>query len=172
LILPAAVLGGPLLAVALALFQPWKLWIDDKVNESAPVGAAPVAVPDASPTTAPAGPSATSVPEPPAATSFRSIDHGTSGRVTVLADGAGRRYLRIEDLDTSNGPDLKVYLSANPPDGPEGAFDDTFADLGRLKGNIGSQNYEIPRGADLSQFRSVVIWCDRFNSAFGAAPLA
>ena len=37
---------------------------------------------------------------------------------------------------------------------------------------MGNQNYELPSGTDLTRFRSVVIWCDRFNSAFGAAPLA
>ena len=54
---------------------------------------------------------------------------------------------------------------------PNGAFDDAYVDLGGLKGNIGDQNYEIPADVDLSQYQSVVIWCDRFNVAFGAADL-
>jgi hypothetical protein len=85
--------------------------------------------------------------------------------------GDGRRVLRLEDLHTSNGPALFVYLSANPAHGPNGAFDDTYIDLGRLKGNIGSQNYEIPPDVDPGQYPSVVIWCDRFDAAFGAADL-
>ena len=64
-----------------------------------------------------------------------------------------------------------MYLSTNPPDGPEGEFDDDYVNLGRLEGNLGSSNYVIPVGTDLSRYASVVIWCDRFNSAFGAAPL-
>ena len=103
---------------------------------------------------------------------FVSLDHGTAGRLVLLEGEGGQRFVRFEDLDTSNGPDLKVYLSTNPVDGPEQAFDDDYLDLGRLQGNIGSQNYELPSDADLTRFRSVVIWCDRFNSAFGAAPLA
>jgi hypothetical protein len=178
-------------AAGLALFQPWKLWVDDTVDQAAPVGASPVtASPSTSPPTAapattggptserttrsaapPSAPPANAPPIPPAPSAFVSIDHGTSGELIVLADENGNRFIRFVDLATDNGPDLKVYVSANPVDGPEGAFDDDFIDLGRLQGNIGSQNYEVPAGVDLSRFRSVVIWCDRFNSAFGAAPL-
>jgi hypothetical protein len=91
--------------------------------------------------------------------------------VRVLAVGGGRRVVRLEDLDTSNGPDLYLYLSANRADGPEGAFDDDYVSLGRLKGNQGDQNYDVPAGVDLSKLGTVVIWCDRFDSAFGAADL-
>jgi hypothetical protein len=42
----------------------------------------------------------------------------------------------------------------------------------RLKGNRGSQNYEVPDDVDWDRFRSVVVWCDRFDSAFGAADLS
>jgi hypothetical protein len=113
----------------------------------------------------------TPAPPVPVPTQFVSLDHGTSGGLLLLADAEGRRFVRFEDLRTDNGPDLKVYLSTNPVDGPEGAFDDDVVDLGRLQGNVGSQNYELPADVDLSRYRSVVIWCDRFNSAFGAAPL-
>jgi hypothetical protein len=75
------------------------------------------------------------------------------------------------DTDTDNGPDLYLYLSPNGADGDEAAFDDGHLSLGRLKGNLGDQNYEVPAEADLARYHSVVIWCDRFNSAFGAASL-
>ena len=78
--------------------------------------------------------------------SFVYRDHGTSGMATIYRFDDGRRVLRIEDLDTSNGPALFVYLSANPAAGPEGAFDDTYVNLGSLKGNVGDQNYEVPAG--------------------------
>ena len=79
--------------------------------------------------------------------------------------------MRLEGLDTSNGPDLYVYLTANPADGEEAAFDDDYLDLGRLKGNQGDQNYDVPADLDLTHHSTVVIWCDRFDSAFGAADL-
>ena len=90
----------------------------------------------------------------------------------MLQGEGGQRFVRFDGLDTSNGQDLKVYLSTNTIDGPESAFDDDFVSLGPLQGNVGSQNYEVPAETDLTRYRSVVIWCDRFDSAFGAAPLA
>lgn len=46
-------------------------------------------------------------------------------------------------------------------------LDEGSLDLGRLKGNQGDQNYELAADIDLSQYTSIVIWCDRFDSAFG-----
>ena len=181
-------------AVALALFQPWKLWVDDRVDQAAPAGAVPIAavtttsVPAAvttststTTTTIPPGtvaPTTTTLatttlaPTMPVGGEFVAIDHSTTGAALLLQDPSGAVFVRLEALDTSNGPDLFVYLSSNPPDGPEGAFDDDYLDLGRLQGNVGSSNYAVPAGTDLSRYASVVIWCDRFDSAFGAAPLS
>ena len=104
--------------------------------------------------------------------SFISRSHPTQGQVDVLGDGTGQRFLRFEDFRTDNGPDLNVYLSAAPADAPAGQFTDDYVDLGDLKGNVGAQNYEIPRGLDLDRYSTVVIWCVRFSVAFGAAELS
>jgi len=48
---------------------------------------------------------------------------------------------------------------------------DEKARLGALKGNIGGQNYPVPRAADPGRYRTVVIWCERFSVTFGYAPL-
>ena len=103
--------------------------------------------------------------------SFINRSHPTQGLAEVLGDGSGQRFLRFEDFRTDNGPDLNVYLSTAPPDAPAGQFDDDFVDLGDLKGNVGSQNYEIPRDLDLDVYSTVVIWCVRFSVIFGAAEL-
>ena len=102
---------------------------------------------------------------------FMNRSHPTSGRVVVLSDGA-ETFLRFEDdFKTDNGPDLDVYLSTSPPDAPAAAFGTDFINLGDMKGNIGSQNYLVPAGTDLSQYSTVVIWCVRFNVVFGTASL-
>jgi hypothetical protein len=84
--------------------------------------------------------------------------------------------LAIGGLDTSNGPDLRVWLSAaDVVAGTAGwytAGSAAFIDLGPLKGNLGDQVYEIPADADLASVRSVEIWCVRFSVSFGAAQLA
>jgi hypothetical protein len=146
----AALGAAALAAFVLAYFEPQKLFIDDRVAEALPA--------------------ATAVKTLSAGT-FRSYEHATSGRARVIATAGGRRYVRFEDFQTSNGPALKVYLSAAPASGPGDAFDDRFVDLGDLKGNIGSQNYTLPAGVRLDRYRSVVVWCKRFSVPFAAAPL-
>jgi electron transfer DM13 len=137
-------------AFVLAYFEPQKLFVDDRVAEALPAAATVKTL---------------------SARTFRSYEHATSGRARVIATAGGRRYVRFEDFETSNGPALKVYLSAAPPSGPGDRFDDRFVDLGDLKGNIGSQNYAIPRDVHLDGYRSVVVWCKRFSVPFAAAAL-
>ena len=102
---------------------------------------------------------------------FISRSHPTQGTAVVLGDGSGQRFLRFEDFQTDNGPDLDVYLSSAPTDAAAAAFDDDFVNLGDLKGNIGAQNYEIPVSVDLNRHSTVVIWCVRFAVVFGVAAL-
>lgn len=172
LLLCALILAVALVAFVAFWFQPQKLLIDETVSDALPT--APDAPTRGAPEPSaprPTGPTTTAeVPTVLATGDFISRDHGTSGAVRVLEIG-GRRFVRVEELETDNGPDLYLYLTANPADGDEGAFDDDFVSLGRLKGNRGDQNYSLPPGVDLARFRSVVVWCDRFNSAFGAADL-
>jgi hypothetical protein len=159
-------------AVGLAVFEPWKLFVDENVNESVPVAGSPDT--EAKPT-----PDATGTPAAPsgllASGTFVSQEHETKGTVQILDVGNGRRVLRLENLNTSNGPDLHVWLTdAAVSSGVAGwkVFDDgKYVALGKLKGNKGSQNYDIPPDVKLDAYRSVSIWCDRFNVSFGAAVL-
>ena len=161
--------------VAWEVFEFQTLFIDDTVNEAAPVFAtepetdvgSPPTEPGTSPTNADAP-----TPAPLATGTFVDRSHPTSGTAVVLGDGEGRRVLRFEGFETDNGPDLNVYLSSAPPDAGAGAFDDDFVDLGDLKGNVGDQNYEIPEDVDLERYGTVVVWCVRFSVAFGVADLA
>jgi hypothetical protein len=152
-------------------FQPHKLFIDERVEEPIPSAGPPPNSAD-EPATSPR-PTAPPSSEPVqlARGELTSLDHGTSGVTQVLELADGRRIVRLEDLDTSNGPDLFLYLTTNPASGDEDAFDDDYLSLGRLKGNQGDQNYDLPTDTDLTRFGTVVIWCDRFDSAFGAADL-
>jgi hypothetical protein len=84
----------------------------------------------------------------------------------------GQRVLRLEDFESTNGPDLFVYLTAAGAEDDDAALDADFVDLGALTGNIGSQNYVIPADVDLDRYDSVVIWCRRFTTSFGVADLA
>jgi hypothetical protein len=167
---------------ALAYFEPWQLWVDTRVDEPIPTVAAPAGIDATSavPTGGDAPTPTASSPQPSytilASGDLISHEHETDGTVAILELADGSRILRLENLDTSSGPDLKVWLTDAPViDGSDGwhVFDDgAYVDLGSLKANHGNHNYAIPASADLSELDSMSIWCDRFNVSFGAASLA
>ncbi|WP_267243474.1 DM13 domain-containing protein [Streptomyces sp. PR69] len=183
-------LGVTVLVVGLALagaglywFQPWKLWVNETVRDEIPTAAPAGGANDAAEGTAEgaeaSGGTASDAPAGPetlAEGELISHEHTTTGSVKVLRLADGSRTLRLENLDTSNGPDLRVLLSDAPvKEGKAGwhVFDDgEYVSLGKLKGNKGDQNYALPADADLDKLTSVSIWCDRFDVSFGAAPLA
>ena len=162
-----AVFGVVLVGFGAYWFAPQRLVLDREVAED---------LPSVSVTPSPSADG--EVDEPAGVTelasgTFRSLEHGTTGvaRVVELADGS--RFVRLEDLDTSDGPDLRVYLTDQPVSDDWGVWDDgRYVDLGPLKGNVGDSNYRIPEDVDLSGFRTAVIWCRRFTVGFGVAPIA
>ena len=177
LLISAAVVVLVLAAAGAFLFQPWKAFVDTRVEDAAPVVATgPAASP---PATSAAGPSAAPSEAVAAVVlstgTFVDQEHPTSGQVSIISLPDGRRILRIEGLDTSDGPDVHVWLTDAPVTaGVDGAsvFDKgAYVSLGKLKGNQGNQNYEIPATVDLAKLSSVSLWCDRFDVSFGAAEL-
>lgn len=103
--------------------------------------------------------------------SFIDIDpiHGAVGTATIYELPAGERILRLEDFASKNGPDLHVYLSTEAPTSTFAGLGENEVHLGALKGNVGNQNYEVPADVDLSQYRSVVIYCRPFHVVFSTA---
>ncbi len=176
----AVLLVGMVVAgVGLYWFQPWKLWVDDTVRDELPVAAPATTGPDATPDSEPDAPSTPSAPpalRTLAAGALISHEHSTTGTAKIIRLPDGTRTLRLENLDTSNGPDLRVWLTDAPvKEGKSGwhVFDDgKYVSLGKLKGNKGDQNYVLPADLDLKGLTSVSIWCDRFDVSFGAAELA
>ncbi|MFC9829267.1 DM13 domain-containing protein [Streptomyces albogriseolus] len=159
-------------------FQPWKLWQDQTVDEALPTAQATPGpaeeeqAAEAEPSGAPSSPAG---PRTLAAGELISHEHATSGTVKLVRLDDGSHVVRLENLDTSNGPDLRVWLTDAPvKEGQAGwhVFDDgEYVSLGKLKGNKGSQNYAVPNDVDPSRYTSVSIWCDRFDVSFGAAEL-
>lgn len=105
---------------------------------------------------------------------FRDADaiHKGSGDAVVYRLPDGRHVVRFEDFRTTNGPALVVYLAQHPNPVVAGdVTDGGFLDLGKLKGNVGNQNYIIPADIDVAEYGSVVIWCELFDVLFSPASL-
>jgi hypothetical protein len=90
--------------------------------------------------------------------------HNAEGLAKILTLSTGSPILRLEDFKSTNGPDVHLYLSNNKE-----AND--FIDLGRLKANIGNQNYQIPLDTDFNKYKYILIWCQPFSVLFGSAQL-
>ena len=176
------------LAVAAALlFQPWLLFVDVRVDDEIPSAVATAAA-TASPATTDTTDAAADASEPPApppaaagpvdlaSGSFVSHEHETTGTVRVIEHPDGTRQLAIENLETTNGPDVHVWLSAGPVvEGIDGWFvagGHPYVDLGLIKGNQGNQLYDIPADVDLAAYPTVDLWCVQFSVSFGAAALS
>jgi hypothetical protein len=162
-----AVLLVGLVVFVLVWFQPQQAFLNTTVQEALPSARAAAPPSPGGPTASPRSAESTVL----AGGRFRSLEHETTGRAQLVRLADGRVLLRFEDLDTLNGPDLRVYLSEVPAGGDAHAYGEDFVDLGQLKGNKGNQNYAIPKGVDVTRFKSAVIWCRRFTVGFGVAPL-
>jgi Electron transfer DM13 len=145
----------------------WTSVRDDTVNEAVVTGVAPspVAPAPGSDAATPAAPTNTLV----ATGAFAPRAHAGSGTASVVALATGGQRLTLTDFATDNGPDLRVYLVKGPVTG-DGDVTDTV-DLGRLKGNVGNQQYDIPEGTDVTRYSTVVIWCRAFTVSFAQADL-
>jgi hypothetical protein len=96
--------------------------------------------------------------------SFRGVgSEKVTGEAKIFLTNS-KYMLKLQSFNTTNGPDLKVYLSkASTPQ--------SFISLGNLKSTNGNQVYEIPGTPDFSQYRFVLIHCERFNHLFGSAEM-
>ena len=174
---------GAAAAVALVVvavwFQPQALLFDRVVDEELPAAAAEpsgggeVAAPTESEAASEAAVAPKTRPTSLLSGEFMSRSrYSVRGAAAVYELSDGRRVLRLERFATTNGPDLRVYLSAATSGDSDDDIAETLLDLGPLKGNRGNQNYEIPAGTELADYGSAVIWCRRFAVGFGVADLS
>ena len=98
--------------------------------------------------------------------------HRGDGTATVYDLGDGSRVLRFEEFEVTNGPDLRVLVTPDPnPFDHDALAAAGYTELGRLKGNIGNQNYDIPPDVDTDSIGSVIIYCAPFHVIFAVATL-
>ena len=166
----AAVFSGAAVVALAVVVVP--AYDNDTVVESFPAAAA-TAAPIASPvTTSTTGPEAVApaVAQPGPASApggpqrlrsgpIRGIDHRASGTAAIYRQPDGRYVVGLEDIDIQPGPDYDLYVvpGENREDTKGGVR------LGDLRGNRGTQFYEVPDGVDLENGPwTVLVWCQTF----------
>ena len=91
---------------------------------------------------------------------FRGIDHRASGTVAVYRQADGRYVVGLEDFDIQPGPDYDLYVVP----GADRQKRDNGTRLDDLRGNRGTQFYEVPASVDLNNGAwSVLVWCQTFG---------
>jgi hypothetical protein len=99
---------------------------------------------------------------------IRGIDHRASGTAVIYRTPDGRYVVGLEDIDIQPGPDYDLYIV------PGEDREDTKGGvrLGDLRGNKGTQFYEVPDGVDLENGPwTVLVWCQTFAvPVAGATP--
>ncbi len=88
--------------------------------------------------------------------------HNAKGDAKII-EVNGKSFLRFENFEVTNGPDLRVYITQ---DGnvKEGIH------LEKLKGSKGDQNYSLD-DINVEVYDTVIIYCQPFGVYFGQAEL-
>lgn len=168
---PPAELAAPMAARPAPAAAPMKPTAAPTTSTTLAPAPATVAETPASTTTSPPHFEVAATPAEPAAApaasgpqrlrsgSFRGIDHRAEGTVVIYRQPDGRYVVGLEDIDIQPGPDYDLYLvpGENRQDTKGGVR------LGDLRGNRGTQFYEVPAGVDLENGPwTVLVWCQTF----------
>jgi hypothetical protein len=95
---------------------------------------------------------------------FMNGPFGSVSGVAKIYDDSGSFQVALTDMTISNGPDLHVYLSKEQQP-------IHFVDLGKLKSTSGDQVYPVTGRPDFSQYKYVLIHCQKYNHLFGSAAI-
>jgi electron transfer DM13 len=143
---------------------------DETVVETLGISRAPTAVDPTAPSGSAGNPPVTTVAPQPVRIrtgSFRGVDHRASGAVNVYRRPDGTFTIGLEDIDIQPGPDYDVYLvpGSDRTSRAEGAVH-----IDDLRGNKGTQYYDVPASADLSRGAwTVLVWCQTFGVPVASA---
>lgn len=96
------------------------------------------------------------------------MGYSVSGTATLQQTGSSLKLVLGSNFQSSNGPQLGVYLAKTASGGLNSQ---NSLKLANLLSNSGMQEYNVPAGVDLNDFDYVVIYCIPFNVRFGTAQL-
>ena len=87
------------------------------------------------------------------------IDHDATGTANVFREPDGGYVVELLEIDIEPGPDYYVWVvPGRDQSGTGGGLD-----LGSLRGNVGTQYYDVPPETELEGDWTVLIWCRGFT---------
>lgn len=158
----SAILSVVAVVIAVLTIRPYYVdTVDNTKLVKGPVQDASQASPAAPGPAAPA-------PEPPSPVrvstgGLQGIGHSARGEASIIRQTNGSFVVRFSNFDIEGSPDPIVYVvQGEGKERPEGA------DLGRLRGNVGTDSdYAVPQGTEPGPGWTVLVWCRAF-----AVPIA
>lgn len=93
---------------------------------------------------------------------FSNGPFGTVSGKAFITISNNQKSLVLENLASSNGPDLHVYISKE-------IEPINFIDLGKLKSINGTQVYSISNNVNVQNYKYALVHCQQFNHLFGSA---
>lgn len=96
------------------------------------------------------------------------MGYSVSGTATLQQTGSALQLILGSNFQSSNGPQLGVYLATTA----SGSLNSQNSlKLANLSSNSGMQTYNVPAGVGLNDYDYVVIYCIPFTVRFGTAQL-
>lgn len=95
---------------------------------------------------------------------FGNGPYGTVNGTAKIYFQNNQYILALENFNSSNGPDLHVYISKE-------ALPVNYIDLGKLQSVSGNQQYPLTGNLSFSEYKYALIHCQQYNHLFGSAEL-
>jgi hypothetical protein len=96
---------------------------------------------------------------------FQASAHDVAGTASLIEAIDGHIYLRFENFEIINGPDVRVFLAKD-------IDKEDAIEIGPLKGTHGEFNYVVPESINLDEYSKVLVWSIEYNILFAFADFA
>lgn len=104
--------------------------------------------------------------------SWSKKSHSTSGTWKIVKNGDDHFVVLDSRFKTRSAPDLKLFLSRDTSSKLTGRnATDNATRIAKLTSNSGAQRYKLPAGLDPSDFKTLIIHCERYSKLWSAGTL-
>jgi len=100
-------------------------------------------------------------------------NYTVSGNWSVETEGSKTYLVLHSNFKTSKGPDLKLFLTKKSVSsiGKSETIEKHGLLLGELKSFKGEQRYLIPNNISISEFKSLVVHCEKYTKVWGVTAI-
>ncbi len=99
-------------------------------------------------------------------------EYASSGTWKIVKNGDSHYIVLDSKFKTRSAPDLKLFLSKSSAGKLTGRnATDNAVRIAKLKSNKGSQRYKLPAGTDPSDYKTVLIHCEKYSKLWSTGTI-